>query len=205
MMLCGLSHGRPLTLLGMDGFQHHSHCLPFIMRRDRKDILLKMNGTSLVTGIREHFRYNIVYTQILITDNELDVGKPPLFEPCKEKCQLSLSPFMPSAAPIILRNPSLFTTMSSMMGTLRIPPPATLEANTSYIGITTGQWSASSLLHMFISLLVEIAYGSGRYFGSPKCFCDIFYPAYGDTRQIYLEQGFFHNGFPAAVPFDDGS
>ena len=122
MMLCGLSHGRPLTLLGMDGFQHHSHCLPFIMRRDRKDILLKMNGTSLVTGIREHFRYNIVYTQILITDNELDVGKPPLFEPCKEKCQLSLSPFMPSAAPIILRNPSLFTTMSSMMGTLRIPP-----------------------------------------------------------------------------------
>ena len=31
-----------------------------------------------------------------------------------------------------------------------------------------------------ISLLVEIAYGSGRYFGSPECFRDIFYPAYGE-------------------------
>lgn len=58
---------------------------------------------------------------------------------------------------------------------------------------------------MFISLLVEIAYGSGRYFGSSECFRDIFHPAYGDARQIHLDQGFFHRGFPEAVTFDDGS
>lgn len=58
---------------------------------------------------------------------------------------------------------------------------------------------------MFISLLVKIAYDSRKYLGSPKCFGDIFSPAYGDSGQIHLNQNLLHVGFSAAIPFDDGN
>ena len=44
-----------------------------------------MNGASLVTGIREHFRYSIEHTQVLVSDEQSDSRKPTLLKPYKER------------------------------------------------------------------------------------------------------------------------
>ena len=58
---------------------------------------------------------------------------------------------------------------------------------------------------MFISLLAKIAYGFRKYSGSPECFGNIFYPAYGDSGQIHLNQSLLHREFPTTVTFNGGN
>jgi len=55
-----------------------------------------------------------------------------------------------------------------------------------------------------IGFLVQLADGGGRDLAAPKSFGDVLHAAYGDARQVHLDERLLHAALPAAIPLDDG-
>ncbi len=61
-------------LLRMDGFQHHGNRFHLVTWCNREDISVKMDCASLIADIREHFRYSLQHTEILVPYNQANTG-----------------------------------------------------------------------------------------------------------------------------------
>lgn len=139
-----------------------------------------MNHASLIAGIREHLRNSFQHTKIFVSDDPSDSRKSPLLKPYKERTPTFFIFFHSfRCADDLSESINVYTNDHKDGDIADLTALATPEIDTVYIGIITGQWTTAPLLDMFIRLLVEIADRAGRYFGSPKGFGDIFYPAYG--------------------------
>ena len=57
---------------------------------------------------------------------------------------------------------------------------------------------------MDVGFLVQLADGGGRNLAAPQCLRDVLHPAYGDARQIHLDECLLYAALPAAIPLDDG-
>ena len=57
---------------------------------------------------------------------------------------------------------------------------------------------------MNVGFLVQFADGGRRDLAAPQRLGDVLHAAYGDARQVHLDEGLLHAARPAAIPFDDG-
>ena len=57
---------------------------------------------------------------------------------------------------------------------------------------------------MNVGILVQFADGGGRDLAAPQRLGDVLHAAYGNARQVHLDEGLLHAAFPAAIPLDDG-
>ena len=126
-----------------------------------------MYRAALIFGIWKHFGNGFQHSEAFVTDNEAYSAETSFFQPYKE------------------RTPALFIlfhafgstndfTASVLIDTdgykdrdiLDFATPAALEINTVNIDIRilAGKRSGMPLFDMFISFLVEVAYGARRYF-----------------------------------------
>ena len=166
-----------------------------------------MYRTALIAGIRKCLGYCLQHTEIFIADDKTDAGKAAFFEPYKESTPAVFILFHAFSGTDDLPAAVFIDTNGNKdRNILDLPTPAPFEIDTVNVDIwiLSRKGACTSLLDMLISLLVEIAYCSGRYFGSPECSRDVFYPAYEDSCQIHLDQDLFHRGFPSAVTLNNG-
>lgn len=115
--------GCSFILLRMNCFEHQRNLLDLCPRYRRKHIAIKVNDTALIPGFREDFTGCFEHTEALIANNELDALQSAVAQPLKNSFQLSLSSFIPSAAPRTSRYPSSLTAMATRMATFSYSPP----------------------------------------------------------------------------------
>lgn len=150
-----------------------------------------MYSTVLITGIGEYLGYCLQYTEVFIADNKVDVRKAAFLEPYKESMPAVFILFHAfsgtddlSATVFINTNGNVNRNILDII-TLALFEIGTINVN---IRILLGNSVCTLLPDMSISFLVKIAYSSGRYFGSPEYFGDIFYRVHGYIRSGLLPQ-----------------
>ncbi len=72
------------ALLGVDRLEHLGHQLHLSARCHRKDIAVKMDGTPLVFGLREHFSHSLQHTKTLVPNHQLDSVQATASQPLEE-------------------------------------------------------------------------------------------------------------------------
>ena len=113
-----------LALLCMDRLEHKRYRFHLVTGRNRKYISVKMNCTTLISGIRKDFWNSFKHAEVLVANDQSNTSKPAFLQPYEEKeRQLSRSSFIPSAAPRISRQPSWLTPMATRTETFWISPP----------------------------------------------------------------------------------
>ena len=129
-----------------------------------------MNCTALISGLRKDFRNGFKHTEILIADDQTNTSKPAFFQPYEERTPaftISFHPFRSAkdfpAAVLTDANGN------ENRNVLDLAVSTTFQVNTIYIniGIVHGKQTGTPGFDMFISLFIQVADGSGRYFRSP--------------------------------------
>ena len=67
-----LLSGRFLALLGVDCLKHLGYQLHLGARRDREYIAVKVDGTPLILGFREHFSHSLQHTKTFVTNHQFN-------------------------------------------------------------------------------------------------------------------------------------
>ena len=62
------------------------------------------------------------------------------------------------------------------------------------------QGAVAPVLDVDVGFLVQLADGGGRDLAAPQRLGDVLHPAYGDARQVHLDERLLHAALPAAIP-----
>ena len=143
-----------------------------IARCDRKDVSIKMNGTTLVFRIWKDFRNGFQHPQTLIPYNEADTlqtaafGLRRILSSLHDPLHSFGSTYDFTAAILIYAN------HNQDRDILNFATPATLQVNAINIdvGIFSFQCSGTPCFNMFIRFFVEVTDRTGRNFRSPESF-----------------------------------
>ena len=124
-----------------------------------------MYDAALVSGIRKDFRNGLKHAKRLITYDQTYTSKPELFQPCKEKRQLSQSSFTPSAALRISRQHPADANGNNDGNIPELAAQAAFEINAIHvnIGIVPVNQTDTPGFDMLISFFIQVTDGCVRF------------------------------------------
>ena len=140
-----------------------------------------MYNAALIFRMRKHLADCFDHSQGFIADDQTGIFKTTLFQPDKEvfpTLEIFLQAFCCTydLAVSVAGNSNGYEDGDIFV----FFTPAAFQEDTININIRIVilELAVSPLIDVLICLFVQVAYCSGRHFGSPKSFGDIFYPAY---------------------------